>query len=1170
MNYKELYDKIISKIKSVRAKESGIILTSAVLLVAAVTILVVFLVSLLEAFAFGDEIFRSVLAGIIFLTCITTSFIWIYPAFIRFLGIRNLPKEEIIAERVGNFYPDINDKLRNSIELINELDTSVTSKDLAVAAFVDIAEQSLPKDFSVIIDRQKPRKTLYFFMATLLFAILCFTIFSSTLGASLYRIVNFSESFFPPAPFSLTVEPIKATVLKGSKYKITITAHGKAPLEVKLNIKEFSQENFDSYPLKLDSGNTYVYEISSAKNSIYYYASSEWINSEVESQLCTLKVTDKPIIKYMNGTINPPAYTKLPGRKFDEQNADISVLRGSSVSLELASNKNLQSAELIYFNSKSVADVENDSVPPTKETKKISKDSTIVRLEVDGKHARGSFHPSHNGEYYVKLTGKDGLTNDNRIHYNVFVTGDDYPSINLLEPYSDAQVSEEALLTTRVAISDDYGFSSLKLHYRLVESNYTLPMKNFASINVPISTQETTTELPYIWDLNKAGISPEDKYEFYFEVTDNDRVSGPKSAKTQVRTVRLPSLEEVLSQTNEAQKQIEKQMEKIAKATEDLKKESEELNREVLKKANNKQEMNWEDKKKAEELVKKQEDIQKKVDDIQKSLQDITQKLQENNVLSPETVQKYMELQKLIKEINSPEMRRLQEKMKQALDQMTPQQMQEALKNFKLDEEKFKQNIERTMKMLKRIQNEQKIDALNKKTEDLINKLDDLNKKLNNSNSSDKNKRDELANTQKQLNKDLNDIYKDLDDLEKSLNEMGKDAPKSAMQDAKQQLNKQETSQNMNSSEQNMQNGNYKQASQNQKSARQNLSNFRQSMQKMKSSMQSNLTKEAIKKMQKATNDMNQLSKAQEKLRNNSQNLDPNSSNYKNAATQQMEKMAALSNIVSSMFELSQKSFAVTPEMAKNMGNAMEAMQQAVTMLSDRNTYQAIKKQEQAMSAMNKSISQMQQMVARMKKTGSCSNPGGSGEGESGESGGMGGMQQQLQKIAAQQQAINQAMQQMSGTGGSGSLTPQQQAQMQKLSNQQGSARKTLEELSKEQKQYGGKKKALGSLEKIAQEMQEVATDMRQGNITPETRKKQDRILSRLLDATRSMTERDFEKERKARSGNDVTRRSPNDFDMSTQEGKQAAMKEFLQSVKQGYTKDYELIIKQYFESLSY
>lgn len=337
----------------------------------------------------------------------------------------------------------------------------------------------------------------------------------------------------------------------------------------------------------------------------------------------------------------------------------------------------------------------------------------------------------------------------------------------------------------------------------------------------------------------------------------------------------------------------------------------------------------------------------------------------------------------------------------------------------------------------------------------------------------------------------------------------------------------------------------------------------------MKKAMQSSLTKEAIKKMQKAASDVNQLSKEQEKLKSDTKSMGSNSAKFPDLSDRQNNNLEALANVVSQMYALSQKTFAVTPDMAKNLGDAMNSMQQSMQALQNHTPSQSAYAQDQAMSSLNKSVSQMQQMIAKMKSSGSCSNPGGMGDPQDGQGSGSGGMMQKLQELAAQQQAINNAMDKMGGNG-SNSLSPQQQAEMKRLSDKQGGAAKTLDQLSKEQKDFsGGKKQPLGDLNKIAEDMKEVVKDMQNGNITPETRQKQDKILSRLLDATRSITERDFDNQRTSHSGKDVIRRSPSDFDMFTKQGKSDVLQEFLRSVNQGYNKDYELLIKQYFESLN-
>ena len=108
----------------------------------------------------------------------------------------------------------------------------------------------------------------------------------------------------------------------------------------------------------------------------------------------------------------------------------------------------------------------------------------------------------------------------------------------------------------------------------------------------------------------------------------------------------------------------------------------------------------------------------------------------------------------------------------------------------------------------------------------------------------------------------------------------------------------------------------------------------------------------------------------------------------------------------------------------------------------------------------------------------------------------------------------------------------------------------------------------VGDLERAAREIEEVLRDIQSGQVTPETQQRQERILSRMLDALRSSRERDFEKERESRPGQDVVRQSPPGFDLGSNENIQRIQRDLLRGREAGYTKDYEYLIKKYFESL--
>jgi len=69
------------------------------------------------------------------------------------------------------------------------------------------------------------------------------------------------------------------------------------------------------------------------------------------------------------------------------------------------------------------------------------------------------------------------------------------------------------------------------------------------------------------------------------------------------------------------------------------------------------------------------------------------------------------------------------------------------------------------------------------------------------------------------------------------------------------------------------------------------------------------------------------------------------------------------------------------------------------------------------------------------------------------------------------------------------------------------------------------------------------------------------------LDATRSENERDYETKREAKSGKDLNSQVQVD---KNQYEKSKNFQDLLKSLKLGYSKDYENLIKKYFDALNY
>src|SRR3989304_2053662 len=179
--------------------------------------------------------------------------------------------------------------------------------------------------------------------------------------------------------------------------------------------------------------------------------------------------------------------------------------------------------------------------------------------------------------------------------------------------------------------------------------------------------------------------------------------------------------------------------------------------------------------------------------------------------------------------------------------------------------------------------------------------------------------------------------------------------------------------------------------------------------------------------------------------------------------------------------------------MGKAMGKALSEMNEAMNGMESRNGAMTSQHQGAAMGSLNEAAMRVLSALQAMMQGGG---------------GGLQSLLQQLQQMIGQQQGINAGTMNL---GQSNALTVEQQAEMARLAAQQGAVQKSLEQLNEEARQSAERERILGDLGKISEEMKEVVKDLEQRNVNPKTIERQERILSRLLDAQRSMRERDFE-----------------------------------------------------------
>lgn len=1113
------YRDIIARLEKLVRKEYSLFASVGLLATVIWILILLTTFSALEAvFHFGVAV-RTVMFFIFLILSVSAlTGMFIFPALKYFNFFRRTDYFRV-SQKAGTHFPSVKDDLLNAMQLISGEGKGKYSPALIDAAFLDVYNKTKDIRFESIVDFGKARQLLKYLAGTLTISAMLF-IFIPSLRAAETRLANFSEAFVSPPKFTFVIEPGNTTIAKGENVPVKIKINGPVPLNVSLGIKGAEQTKYEMHGLSRDSSGYYYYPVKSVRNSFRYFASADGINSS----RYTVEVIDPPVVKTLEAEINPPGYSRLP-RAVQKDNGNVSALKGSSVGIEISSTKELKRALIVFG------------------------DSTEILLKISGAEAKGSFRIKKDESYRIILRDKEGNENPAPITYTVKALPDAYPVIEMIAPGDNIMLPNDNRVAILSKIGDDYGFTKLQLVYRLSASTYKDPWNDDKKLMIPLADKSAEQTVSYIWNLSGMNLSENDIVTYYLEIFDNDNVSGPKSTRTSSFNIRVPTLNELLTQADKSQNKAIDDLQQTLKEAEDLKKNIEKISQEMKQ---DKKDITWQEKEKIEKSLDHFKELREKSQQISKKIDELKKNLQQNNLMSGETLEKYTELQKLFDSLSSDEMKKMAENMQNLLQNLNRQQIQQAMENFKFDEEQFRAGIERTMNLLKRIQAEQKLDDLVKRIDEALKKQDEVMKETGQSKPGDEKKQDELSSRQDEISKEMNELKKKMNDLSEKMGEL-KDMPKEDLNKLREEFDKQQNAELSKEATRKIQQSQKQMAMQNQQQLSQNMQKMKTGMEQLQQTMRQKNQVQTFLDMMKLADNLLSLSKQQEALRNESSDLQAGSSAFRNNAEQQHNIQRNLEKIMSQMAKLSQKTFAITPEMGKAMGDAGRAMMRALDAMQNRNGNGTYSNQGEAMKGLNEAASLMKNSMQQMMN----------GQGQ----GGMMSLMQQLGQMSQQQMSLNNLTQMLQQSMG-GKLTLQQQAQLQRLARQQEELRKTLDQLNSEAKSSGKSKTLASSLDKLLEQMQEVVTDMQTQKLDDNLIQKQEKILSKMLDAQRSVNERDYEKNRESFAGKNIYRQSPAGLDLNSDQGKNKIRDELNRAVQEGYSRDYEELIRKYYEAL--
>ena len=495
-------------------------------------------------------------------------------------------------------------------------------------------------------------------------------------------------------------------------------------------------------------------------------------------------------------------------------------------------------------------------------------------------------------------------------------------------------------------------------------------------------------------------------------------------------------------------------------------------------------------------------------------------------------------------EIRTPEMEELIKKIQEALKNLDWEKIKESMKDFKLSQEDLLKRLDQTLAMLKKIQAEQKLDAMAKMLEKMAEKQEQINQQLEKIAEKDLS---QLSEQEKTLSKDLQNVSQQMEEFKQMMEEV----PLLSEQDQQEMesaLNQQENQQEIESMSQQLGMCN-KQSSQ--KSGQKLSSSFKNAAQKfsqMAQKLSQNQERELLAKMQKTLQDVLYLSEQQENLSNQVKTKQNDSDQLRDLAGEQTSLKESAQKVNSSLEEMLKESNSIPRQLSQRLGMCANQMAEAASQLSNKNSMNALSLQTDAMANLNQIARDLLADVNKQShnpSAGMCSNPS---------------LSQGLQGLSQQQQGVNQQTDELSNLLQDMMLPSQQQ--MQRLAQEQAGVQKGLEELMRESLESAN---TLGRLDKLAEDIKEAVKKLERGEVDEDLKQRQNRILNRLLDANKSLYTQDYSNQRQAEVGEDILRKSPSASNLSGDKTKSSEQQKLEQ---EKYPPQYEEMIKSYFKAI--
>ncbi len=1056
-------NKLIEKIEGFTRKYYLNRLIQGVLVGAVLWIVFYLLINGLEYFSWFPPKGRFVL--LLFLLA-GSSFVLVYHFLIPLANLIRFRKKMSVEQAsvlIGKFFPEIKDKLLNTIQLTHQMENSNngvgpstgtgTSDDNALlAATIEQRSARLsPIRFSDAVDLRGNLKYLGIFFGSLLLLIALMVFLPSFALQPTQRIVNYEQHFEKPLPYQVEIGQEEIETTQGKEVKFSIRVTGDRIPDAFYVKSELGQQLMTK-----GSANDFSYTFKNLFNDLTFNV----IGGEYTSRPLHITVHPNPTLLSYRCELQYPAYIHRTNETLEAKTRLI-VPQGTRLTFSFT----------------------------TRDTEQMSVtcDSLTTELNAQDNIFEYRFVAAQSTKFEVQVQNAWNQSLE-PLPFSVDVLPDAYPDIRV-ESF-DEQLSTDVCFSGLV--TDDYGFSRLTFNCIVKE-----PIEKNIVKTVPLDLKQTRTSFFYQFNMDSLGIMPGQNMEVYFVVWDNDGFHGPKSKRSETFTYYKPSESALDSIANQQSEDIMERLQEKSQEADKLQDEIEKMLQDLIQK----KDLDWSDKEKMKDLLEKQQQIQDEWNKLQEEQDKLSDFMKEHNLANEDLIKKQEQINKLFNEVIPEELKKMMEQIDKLLEEMPREQMQQMMQDIKKNNQSMQELLDRNLSLLEQLKMEKDLN-------DLANKLDKLGEELQKEESENQKKEGEETDpkTAEEAKEEFDKMMDELDQLlEKN-------------QDLQQPFDMQKDEEMQESIDQDLQDAMQNEQNSQQQQSQQKKQNAGQKMQQMANQMKMQMQMQGMEQMAEDAHLMRILlenvvhaSHEQEALMSEIGTLRVDDPSLVEKIIHQKEIADNFNMVRDSLRSMAMRQPMIQNFVFDELHTIENQTENAMKFLNDLRLSQAVRHQQTAMMSMNnlalmlaESLENMENSMESMGMPMSCSMPK-PGQGQSS----MQKMQQLQQQLSEQLKQMQQQMEK------SGQQTPNSMSEeFARMAAEQEMLRQGMQQMLNDMKENG----QIGDdgLNEIIKDMEKLEEELVNKKINRQMIERSQRIESRMLESQKAQEKREQEEKRKS------------------------------------------------------